>query len=171
MTRRRGRRVARRRARELAFRALFQADRSGVPVHTVWEDIRGDLTEQTPDEAEEVYGDVLDAEGVIFAERLVETFAANQVELDKALSEALEGWTFAQMSQTDLAVLRLALTELTYEGLPPEVTFEVAVRIAKRYGGEESGRFVNGVLARLHRDRQEQKGRQGDETVAKTVEG
>jgi len=162
--------VARRRARELAFRALFQAERSGVPVRTVWEEIRDDLTEQTPDEAEEVYGDVLDAEGVTFAERLVETFAANQVELDTTLSGALEGWTFSQMSQTDLAVLRLALTELTYEGLPPEVTFEVAVRIAKRYGGEESGRFVNGVLARLHRDRQEQ-GAGEQEIIAKTVEG
>lgn len=125
-----------------------------MPVLTVWADIRGDLTEQTPDEAEEVYGNVLDAEGVTFAERLVETFAANQAELDATLSAVLEGWTFSQMSQTDLAVLRLALTELTYENLPPEVTFEVAIRIAKRYGGEESGRFVNGVLARLHRDRQ-----------------
>lgn len=161
--------MARRQARELAFRALFQAERSGVPVRTVWEEIRGDLTEQTPDEAEEVYGNVLDAEGVTFAERLVETFAAHQADLDKALSDALEGWTFAQMSQTDLAVLRLALTELTYEDLPPEVTFEVAVRIAKRYGGEESGRFVNGVLARLHRDRQEDEGRPSQETAVKTA--
>jgi N utilization substance protein B len=145
--------VARRRARELAFRALFQSARGDEPLLKVWRDLRDDLTEQTPDEVEEAYGDPLDAEGIAFAERLVETFAAHQDELDATLEAALEGWTFAQMSQTDLAVLRLALTELSYEKLPPEVTFEVAVRIAKRYGGEESGRFVNGVLARLHRDR------------------
>lgn len=144
--------MTRRRARELAFRALFQAERGGAPLLTVWDELRADLTEQTPDEAQEAYGDVLDAEGIEFAERLVHTFAANQSELDGILAGALEGWTFSQMSQTDLAVLRLALTELTYEGLPPEVTFEVAVRIAKRYGGEESGRFVNGVLARLSRE-------------------
>ena len=144
--------ATRRRARELAFRALFQSARGGEPLLKVWRDLRDDLTEQTPDEAEEAYGDPLDAEGIAFAERLVETFAANQDALDATLEAALEGWTFAQMSQTDLAVLRLALTELSYEKLPPEVTFEVAVRIAKRYGGEESGRFVNGVLARLHRD-------------------
>ena len=145
--------MARRRARELAFRALFQSARGGETLLKVWQDLRDDLTEQAPDEAEEAYGDPLDAEGIAFAERLVTTFAANQDELDATLAAALEGWTFAQMSQTDLAVLRLALTELSYEKLPPEVTFEVAVRIAKRYGGEESGRFVNGVLARLYRDR------------------
>lgn len=145
--------MSRRRARELAFRALFQAERGGAPLLTVWEELRADLTEQTPDEAQEAYGDVLGAEGLAFAERLVRTFAAHQDELDGVLAGALEGWTFSQMSQTDLAVLRLALTELTYEDLPPEVTFEVAVRIAKRYGGEESGRFVNGVLARLYRER------------------
>ena len=143
--------ATRRRARELAFRALFQAERGDEPLLSVWEGIRDDLTEQTPGEAEEVYGEGLDADGAAFADRLVKTFAEHQAELDGRLAGVLEGWTFSQMSQTDLAVLRLALTELTFEKLPPQVTFEVAVRIAKRYGGEESGRFVNGVLARLHR--------------------
>jgi N utilization substance protein B len=146
--------VARRRARELAFQALFQAERSGEAVLDVWRDIRSDFTEQEGEEAVEVYGSIPNADGLVFAERLVTTFAEHQSDLDHKLSEVLEGWTFSQMSQTDLAVLRLALTELTYEDLPPEVTFEVAVRIAKRYGGEESGRFVNGVLARLHREKQ-----------------
>lgn len=144
--------MARRRARELAFQALFQAERGGENVLEVWRAIRDDFTEQGSEEATEVYGDIPDAEGLTFAERLVMTFAEHQTELDERLAAALEGWTFSQMSQTDLAVLRLALTELTYEDLPPEVTFEVAVRIAKRYGGEESGRFVNGVLARLYRE-------------------
>ena len=143
--------ATRRRARELAFRALFQAERGDEPLLDVWRSIRDDLTEQTPGEAAEVYGEGLDADGTAFADRLVQAFAAHQAELDGKLARGLEGWTFSQMSQTDLAVLRLALTEMTYEDLPPEVTFEVAVRIAKRYGGEESGRFVNGVLAKLYR--------------------
>ena len=144
--------ATRRRARELAFRALFQAERGDEPPLDVWESIRDDLTDQTPGEAEEAYGEGLDADGAAFAERLVGAFAEHQAELDGRLARVLEGWTFSQMSQTDLAVLRLALTEMTFEDLPPEVTFEVAVRIAKRYGGEESGRFVNGVLAKLHRE-------------------
>ena len=144
--------ATRRRARELAFRALFQAERGGEPLLEAWENIRDDFTEQTPGEAEEAYGESLDADGAAFAERLVRAFAEHQADLDGRLAAVLEGWTFSQMSQTDLAVLRLALTEMTFEALPPEVTFEVAVRIAKRYGGEESGRFVNGVLAKLYRE-------------------
>lgn len=143
--------ATRRRARELVFRALFQAERGGEPPLEVWEGIRDDLTEQSPEEAEEAYGDLLDPDGTAFAERLVRNYAEHQAELDARLEGVLEGWTFSQMSQTDLAVLRLAVTELTFEDLPPEVTIEVAVRIAKRYGGPESGRFVNGVLARLYR--------------------
>lgn len=144
--------MARRKARELAFRTLFQAERGDEPLLEVWADVREDLAGQEVHDAEEAYGDVLDAEGIRFAERLLKNFAANREEVDKQLEETLEGWTFTQMAQTDLTILRLALTEFLYEDdIPKEVTIEVAVRIAKRFGGEESGRFVNGVLAKLYR--------------------
>ena len=55
-------------ARELAFRALFQAERGDEPLLDVWAGIRDDLTEQTPGEAEEVYGEGLDADGAAFAD-------------------------------------------------------------------------------------------------------
>lgn len=147
--------MARRRARELAFRALFQAERAQEDVLRVWQELREDLTAQDLDDAVEVYGELVSGDGLVFAERLVTTFAREQTQIDALLTAVLEGWSFSQMSQTDLAVLRLAATELQYEDLPPEVTFEVAVRIAKRYGGEESGRFVNGVLGRVHKALQE----------------
>ena len=144
--------MARRKARELAFRTLFQAERGDEPLLEVWADVREDLSGQEVEDAEEAYGDVLDQEGIRFAERLLQNFAAHREEIDKQLEETLEGWTFTQMAQTDLTVLRLALTEFLYESeVPKEVTIEVAVRIAKRFGGEESGRFVNGVLAKLYR--------------------
>lgn len=149
--------MARRKARELAFRTLFQAERGGGDLLEVWDQVRADLAIEasTPDENEaaEVYGDVLDTESVTFAERLVRKFAAHQADVDQELSNAIEGWSFVQMAQTDLNVLRLALTELRFEtSIPAEVTIEIAVRIAKKYGGEESGRFVNGVLAKLVRE-------------------
>lgn len=143
--------MARRKARELAFRTLFQAERGDEPLLDVWEDVREDLVAQETEDAEEAYGDILDGEGILFAERLLQSFAANRAEIDAQLEETLEGWTFTQMAQTDLTVLRLALTEFLYGDVPKEVTIEVAVRIAKRFGGEESGRFVNGVLAKLYR--------------------
>lgn len=142
--------MARRKARELAFRTLFQAERGGEDVLEVWRQAQADL-DPAP-EAEDDYGDRLDAVSVAFAGRLLGTFAENRAAIDAELRATLQGWSFGQMAQTDLNVLRLALTELRHEpDVPEEVTLEMAVRIAKKFGGEESGRFVNGVLARLLR--------------------
>lgn len=145
--------MARRKARELAFRTLFQAERGGSDVLEVWRQVQADLALDEPGaELGEVYGETLDAEGVAFAGQLLEHFAQHRARIDATLGEALEGWSFGQMAQTDLNVLRLALSELEL-GTPKEVVIEIAVRIAKKFGGEESGRFVNGVLARLVRQR------------------
>ena len=147
--------MARRKARELAFRTLFQAERGGADLLEVWQQVRADLATETADEADrdDAYGDKLDAEGISFASRLLHDFAEHRQEIDGQLGDTIEGWNFTQMAQTDLNVLRLALTELWFEPeVPFEVTIEMAVRIAKKFGGEESGRFVNGVLAKLARE-------------------
>jgi N utilization substance protein B len=143
--------MARRKARELAFQTLFQAERGEHDLWTVWEDVRVTSTADINDDDEgDVYGDPLDYQSLEFAQSLLRQFADHRTALDNELNESLEGWTFSQMSQTDLTILRLALTELRYmPDIPAQVTIEVAVRIAKRFGGEESGRFVNGVLGRL----------------------
>lgn len=145
--------MARRRARELAFRTLFQAERGSTPVLDVWRQVREELGDEVEEEADDPYGDALDREGISFAERLVKAYAENATEIDRRLGAAIEGWTFGQMNQTDLNVLRLATTELLFEAeIPGKVTIEMAVRTAKKFGGEESGRFVNGVLAKLYRE-------------------
>jgi N utilization substance protein B len=144
--------MARRRARELAFRTLFQSERGGTPLLDAWRQVREELSE-TEEEAEDAYGDRLDREGIDFAERLIRYYDEHSEEIDGRLSDTVEGWTFGQMNQTDLNVLRLAATELLYEpGVPGKVTIEMAIRTAKKFGGEESGRFVNGVLAKLYRE-------------------
>jgi len=140
--------VARRRARELAFQALFQSERGGFDVLDVWDELR---TELVLDDGDDTYGEGLDAETVQLAERLVRTFAERRVSIDAELEQLIEGWTFGQMAQTDLNVLRLALAERSALDVPGEVTVEMAVRLAKKYGGEDSGRFVNGVLAKVLR--------------------
>ena len=94
--------MARRKARELAFRTLFQAERGGEDLIEVWEQVRADLAinVSNPEEAEaaEAYGDALDAEGVSFADQLVHQFAAHQTAIDEELSDAIEGWSFVQMA-------------------------------------------------------------------------
>ncbi len=144
--------MARRRARELAFRTLFQSERGGTPVLEVWRQVREDAFEEPEAEADAAYGERLDAQALDFAQALVTAYAEHRDEVDRELTELVTGWSFGQMAQTDLNVLRLAVTEMRFGPPgPPEVAIEMAVRLAKKFGGEESGRFVNGVLAKLFR--------------------
>lgn len=143
--------MARRRAREVAFQALFQAERGESPVLEVWHDIRADLAVDEDGDAEDAYEDVLAADDLAFADRLVRAYADHKAAIDADLTSLIEGWTFGQMAQTDLNVLRLALAEFALEENPNAVAVEMAVRLAKRFGGEGSGRFVNGVLAKAMR--------------------
>ncbi|MGL4610556.1 MAG: transcription antitermination factor NusB [Trueperaceae bacterium] len=142
--------MARRQGRELAFRTLFQAGRSGSPVLETWQSVKEDLTETIDKDEDDTLE--LDADAVALADKLITTYSDNQEAVDTRLQGSIEGWTFSQMAQTDLNVLRLAMTELLYDdNVPEKVTLEMAVRLAKKYGGEESGKFVNGVLGRFVR--------------------
>ena len=147
--------MARRRARELAFQALFQAERGGAPLREAWAELRLDLAAEEDDDAaphaRDDDADRIEPGDLAFAERLVESLAVGKDEIDVDLTELIHGWTFGQMAQTDLNVLRLALAEMRLAETPPAVAVEMAVRLAKRFGGEDSGRFVNGVLAKALR--------------------
>lgn len=141
--------MGRRRARELAFRTLFQSDRGGQSLLEVWSSVRQDIEEEGQED--DSYGEAVDAETLAFAQQLLESYASDNDAIDARLADSITGWTFGQMSQTDLNVLRLAVTEMVHGDDAPEVAIEMAVRLAKKFGGDESGRFVNGVLAKVHR--------------------
>jgi transcription antitermination protein NusB len=138
----------RRRARELAFRVLFEAEQGGNDINTAWENAKLEVDEKK-ESRDRDEPSALDSEGMIFAHRLVLGFDEKRYEVDQTLERVIEGWTFTQMSQTDLTILRISSYEMMFLDTPHPVVIEMAVRIAKRYGGEESGKFVNGVLARL----------------------
>ena len=71
-------------------------------------------------------------------------------ELDKCLDEKVEGWNTARMGKVELTVLRLAVYEMLHdEEVPEGVAINEAVEIAKTYGQEGSGAFVNAVLAKF----------------------
>lgn len=145
--------MARRRARELAFRTLFQSERGASPLLEVWQTVRSEALEADAEaEDEAIYGEPLDTEGLDFAQRLLQLFEGHREQVDAELTRSLDGWTFTQMSQTDLNVLRLAATEMRLTDTPAPVVIEMAVRLAKKFGGDESGRFVNGVLAKVLRE-------------------
>ena len=144
--------MARGKARELAFRTLFQSARGDLPLLEVWQQVSEDLKENQDKEVDEVFIEGFDQETQKFAEELITSYEKNKEDIDNSLIDALDGWSFTQMVQTDLNVLRIAIAEIMhFDEIPKEVTTEMAIRLAKKYGGEESGRFVNGVLSKYLR--------------------
>jgi len=76
----------------------------------------------------------------------------NVTELDEKINLAAQGWKTRRMSRVDLTIIRLALYEILFDDQVPEkVAINEAVELAKKYGGDESPAFINGVLARLVR--------------------
>lgn len=79
--------------------------------------------------------------------QLIEDILPHMEEVDKIISEAAPEWPIAQIAKVDLSILRLAVFELAIERrIPPKVIIDEAVELAKEFGGDNSGSFVNGVL-------------------------
>ncbi len=71
-------------------------------------------------------------------------------DIDKSIEGVSEGWTLSRMGKVDLTIIRLAYYEIKYDvSVPDKVAINEAVEIAKKYGGDESPSFVNGILAKL----------------------
>ena len=71
-------------------------------------------------------------------------------EIDEAVDSNSKNWTTSRMSRSDLTIIRLAVYEIRYdEDIPTSVAINEAVELAKKYGTDSSGSFVNGVLAKF----------------------
>jgi N utilization substance protein B len=119
--------------RELALKALYQTD------------MRGDFS----NEDLALFFDAFPADDRIrtFALRLLDGVRREQPALDRHLAAALEHWSIGRLSRVDHNILRLAIYELLrMDDIPARVTIDEAIELAKMYGDNESGRFVNGVL-------------------------
>jgi len=81
-----------------------------------------------------------------FALALVNVVAANRDQLDADLTEVTTNWRLERLGAIDRSVLRLGAAELLARQTPPRVVIKEAMRLAERFGSEESPRFVNGVL-------------------------
>jgi len=79
----------------------------------------------------------------------------NLAKLDKIIEKAAPEWPIAQITVVDRNILRRGLFELLYsnkEEVPPKVAINEAIELAKSFGGESSGRFVNGVLGTVYKN-------------------
>jgi N utilization substance protein B len=89
-----------------------------------------------------------------YAEELVRGVARCAPEIDETIGRHAKGWTIDRMPVMDRAILRIATFELLERpDIPAAVAISEAVELAKRYSTEDSGRFVNGVLAAVERER------------------
>jgi N utilization substance protein B len=101
------------------------------------------------------YQDMLD--DVAFIERLVKGVSTQAATLDATLQPVAPEWPIDQIARMDRIVLRIGLYELENEDdVPPKVVINEAVELAKAFGGDNSSKFVNGVLGTLLRQREEQ---------------
>ena len=74
---------------------------------------------------------------------------ANREEVDNLLSQALVDWQLGRLAAVDRDILRIAVTEMLYLGIPDRIAVNEAVELSKRYSGEDGYRFINGVLRRV----------------------
>ena len=134
--------IRRRRAREVALQVLFQDDLNPrVDLHAADEFLRGRL--RFPEVVE-------------FGRGLVAGVRRNRPELDRRIEKAAEHWSVHRMAVTDRNVLRMGAYEILFSDTPHPVAINEAVELARRYGAAQSAQFVNGILDRLMREREEE---------------
>lgn len=88
-----------------------------------------------------------------FALTLILGVSDRKGELDRVIRKASKNWRVERMSKLDISILRVAVYEILFrEDIPPKVSINEAVELAKRYGSEESSSFINGVLDHIYSD-------------------
>lgn len=105
-----------------------------------------------------------DVEGRTFADGLLREVVAKREWLDAKITEASDNWRLERMTPVDRSILRLGTLELlVHPEVPKEVVIDEAVELAKRYGADNSAKFVNGVLDRIASERTTSGGTSGKE--------
>lgn len=84
-----------------------------------------------------------------YALEIIRTINRRQVEIDETLTQALQDWQLNRLARIDRDILRIAVAEISFLGVPERVAINEAVELAKRYSDEEGHRFINGVLRRV----------------------
>ncbi len=154
----------RREARERAVQFLFQHDLNqpdnlDEALRLFWESQRAAALAEEKGAAR--WGEVVplpppteEEEAVrAFAEPLIRGTIEHQADLDAQIKKYARNWEIHRMAVVDRNVLRLAIYEMLYrEDIPPVVSINEAVDIAKRFSTEESGKFVNGILDKVKGD-------------------
>lgn len=132
----------RRKARRAALEILYQSEISDLTIETILRDKifwRGELPE--------------------FSERILEGIVTHREQIDRLIIDSTDNWALDRMSIVDRNILRMAIYEMLFEpDIPTSVSVNEAVELAKVYGSQDSGKFVNGVLGRVAHDLEQEAG-------------
>ena len=134
---------SRHRARERSLQILFQWDARRDPIDQAisafYDGLYSEQSESKPLPDE-------------FVERLVRGVVDNIADIDRRLAAHAEHWRIERMPAVDRNVLRLAIYEMMALGTPPPVAIDEAIELARRFSGEDSVQFINGVLDAVKRE-------------------
>ena len=122
--------TGRRAARRTALFLLYQWDLTGQPLTALYE---GDVDP--------------------FSQELAEVVSAEAAALDRVIDAASDAWPADRLGVLERNILRIGIYELVHGTVPVEVAISEAVNLAKRYASDDAGKLVNGVLARVARER------------------
>jgi N utilization substance protein B len=151
----------RREARERAVQFLFQHDLNTpenleLELAQFWNSQR--LTAIEDEKAPSTWGQVAEvppptaeeAEARLFAEPLIRGVLERRDELDEQIKKHAKNWDFHRIAAVDRNIMRLAIYEMLHrEDIPPVVSINEAVDIAKKFSTQDSGKFVNGILDKI----------------------
>ncbi len=127
--------LERSRARRQAMQILYQRDITGESVGAILGTSSYSVEDGVPDD---------------YCRSLVRGVESNLPEVDEMIGAVSENWSVSRMPLVDRNILRLATYEVLFEDdVPPSVAINEAVELAKVFGGEDSSKFVNGVLGKI----------------------
>lgn len=129
-------------ARTIAMQTLFEWDFLHKPIDAIEDMFELNMSEFAPD---------FDDSG--FAKQLVEDVIKNIDQIDLVIKTYAPEWPIEQITNVDRNVLRIGIYELKFaENIPSKVAINEAIELAKTFGGESSGKFVNGVMGAIYKD-------------------
>jgi N utilization substance protein B len=118
--------------REKTLQALYAYELNGEGLTTLTEGILTDLTSQAD---------------INFAKQLINKVVANTKLIDKEIQERVDNWEMERIALIDRLLLRIGITELLFfPDIPPKVTINEVIEIAKDYSTSNSNKFINGIL-------------------------
>ncbi len=131
-------------SRSIAVQTLYELDFHQDKAPSLDEILQRNVAEFGPD-----------LKDVEFAKRLVENTLAHKGEADAIIVKAAPEWPLDKINLVDRNILRLGLYELiwgNHQEVPERVAIDEAIELAKEFGGESSGKFINGVLGTIYRE-------------------